>query len=318
MNRFTCRLLSAPFLVGIGCAAFAVAADAPPDTQEWFRGQNQTLTPNHAANLAGQGGADFGGNGAGNNVPPPAQVQQPPMQVRHNAPVSDFPDDQVHDWVVANARWAYSRAVFHRAEKELETAVRGALKDFEQSKDFVDAVAAEKQAVDAYNAQRSKALESVVKDPKYVAALQLRDEVGLKLKRLQAVHKGQLPKEVVLSMASLKLQYASDASAMEADALEKDSGLKDARRKMVEANGRVVVLRNSFDASVRTNPQILQARRNLEDSRVALITAEAYLNGAAVAGALATDYSYYRHRWDGLAAPQYGYGWGPYGYGYGY
>ena len=314
MNRLHRRLLAAPVLMGIGYGAFALAADAPPDTQEWFRGQNQPVTPNHAANLAGQGGADFGG---GANVPPPPPPLQP-MQVRHNEPVSDFPDDQVHDWVVANARYAYTRAMFHRAERELDLVYRNAQHSFEQSKEYQDAVAAEKQAVSAYNAQRNKALESVVKDPKYIAALQLRDQVGEKLKRLQAVNKGQLPKDVVVAMASLKLQYASDASAMEADALGKDSSLTDARRKMVEANARVTAMRTDFDNSMRNNPQVLQARRNVEDSRVAYITAEAYLNGAEVAGTLATHYSYYRHRWDGLAGPNLGYGWGPYGYGYGY
>src|SRR5579885_1443132 len=104
---------------------------------------------------------------------------------------------------------------------------------------------------------------------------------------------------------------------MEAAALDKDDALRDARRKMVEASGKVTAMRTSFDVSVHANPQILQARRNLEDARVALTTAEAYLNGATLAGSLATDYSYYRHRWDGVAAPQLGYGaWGPYGYGY--
>src|SRR5437868_14279436 len=102
MNRLLRRLLAAPVVVGMTCAVFAYA-DAPPDTQEWFRGQNQPVAPNHAANLAGQGGADFGGGA--NIPPPPAQVQQPQAHANHMSPVSDFPDDQVHDWVVANARY---------------------------------------------------------------------------------------------------------------------------------------------------------------------------------------------------------------------
>jgi hypothetical protein len=307
MTQLYRRLLAAPLFVGMSFASFAYA-DAPPDTQEWFRGQNQTIAPNRAANLAGQGGADFGGGPA---TPPPPL---PPAHGHRGQPASDFPDDQVHDWVVANARYAYSRATFHRAEKELDSAVRGAQFTFEQSKEYGDAVAAEKQAYDAYVAERVKALQSVVTDPKYIAALELRDETGNKLKRLRAMNKGELPREVLVAMASLKLQYANDAHVMEAAALEKDDALKDARRKMVEAGARVTALRNNFDASIRTNPQVLMARRNLEDSRVALITAEAYLNGATVAGAIATDYSYYRHRWDGLAAPQFGYGWTGYGY----
>jgi len=315
MNRLFSRLLTVPVFAGVTCAAFAFA-DAPPDTQEWFRGQNQTIAPNHgAANLAGQGGADFGGPAAPPPGLQPRQQPQPQVQV-HRLSVSDFPDDQVHDWVVANARYAYSRAMFHRAERELDMSVRNAQRDFEQSKEFADAVAAERQAIDAFNAQRNKSLESVVKDPKYQASIQLRDEVGMKLKRLQAVNKGQLPKETVLAMASLKLQYANDAHAMESEALDKDDALKDLRRKMVAANAKVTEMRVGFDNSIRNNPQILQARRNVEDSRVALITAEAYLNGAAVAGFLATDYSFYRHRWEGLAAPQFTNGWGQWGFGY--
>jgi hypothetical protein len=206
--------------------------------------------------------------------------------------------------------------MFHRAEKELNDAFRQAQFTFEQSKEYIESQAAEKRAYEAYDAERQKALQSALADPKYSAALQLRDEVGNKLSRLRAMNKTELPREVLLALASLKLQYASDAHAIEAAALEKDDALKDARRKMVDASSRATTLRNSFDASVRDNPQILQARRNLEDSRVALITSEAYLNGAAVAGSIATDYSYYRHRWDGLAGPTYGTGaWGaPYGY----
>src|SRR5579871_6718819 len=98
-------------------------------------------------------------------------------------------------------------------------AVRTAQLAFEQSKDYQDAVAAEKQAYEAYTAQRAKALQSVVTDPKYLAALQLRDETGTKLKNLRAMHTGELPKEVTVAMASLKLQYATDAHNMEAAAL---------------------------------------------------------------------------------------------------
>lgn len=319
MNRLQHRLLVAPVFFGLFCAGVSVAADAPSPagpagTQEWFRGQNPPLAPSGAgrvANLNGQGGADFGpGGGAMPPAPPP--MAGAPMGRR--APVSDFPDDQVHDWVVANARYANSRAVFHRAEKELDETVRTAQKTFEQSKDYQDAIATERQAYDAYNAQRQKALQSVMTDPKYLAALELRDQTGEQLARLRASHKGELPREVLLSFASLKLQYASDAHAMETAALEKDDGLKDTRRKMVEAASKVSSLRASFDLSVRSNPQILMARRNLEDARVAVITSEAYLNAATIAGAVATDYSYYRHRWDGVAAPVVG--WGGYGYGY--
>ena len=86
---------------------------------------------------------------------------------------------------------------------------------------------------------------------------------------------------------------------------------------MVQASAKVAELRATFDNSVRMNPQIVQARRNLDMARVELITAEAYYSAAAAAGAMATDYSYYRHRWDGLASPVVG-GWGATGFAPGY
>jgi hypothetical protein len=236
------------------------------------------------------------------------------MQAQGASNASDFPGDQVHDWVVASARYAYSRAMFHRAEKELDDTVRMAQFTFEQSKEYQDAVETEKHAYDAYIAERQHALQSVLKDPKYVAALELRDKTGDKISQLRIRH-GDVPREMIAELASLKLQFASDAHAMESEALDRDSALKNLRQRMVEANSKVSALRTSFDLSVRTNPQIRQSRRNLEDSRVALITSEAYLNAATIATAVASDYTYYRHRWDGLAAPQYGWAGGfPWGY----
>jgi hypothetical protein len=308
MNRLLNPLYATPVFLGMICAGFSLAADAPPGTQEWYRGQNAPMTPPNTAPFL-NGGTDFGQN----NVPPPPS--NPPVANRGaqgGMGASDFPIDQVHDWVVANARYAYTRAMFHRAEKELDDSVRMSQFTFEQSKEYQEAVAAEKRAYDNYIAERQRALQSVLKDPKYVASLELRDKTADRIANLRSKH-GDVPREMLVELAALKLQFASDAHGMESEALDRADALKESRRRMVEANAKVAALRTSFDTSVRTNPQILQARRNLEDSRVALITAEAYLNASTCATAVAADYTFYRHRWDGLAAPQYG--WvGPYGY----
>lgn len=301
MNRLFNPLCAAPIFMGMLCCGWSLAADAPPGTQEWFRGQNPPMTPPPAPS------GDFGQS----NVPNLPPVTRLPQQQNTG---SDFPGDLAHDWVIANARFAYSRATFHRLERELDNTVRMAQFTFEQSHDFQEAVAAEKRAYDAFVAERQRALKSVVKDPKYVAALELRDKTGEKIAALRAKYH-ELPRDIALELASLKLQFASDAHAMETEALEQDDALKTARQRMVEANARVATLRAGFDASVRTNPQILQARRDLEDARVAFITSEAYLNASTAVTALATDFTYYRHRWDGVAAPQFGWA-GPGAFGY--
>ena len=298
-------LLVAPIFIGTFGAAVCSAADTrPSDGDQWFRGQ--TIRPSGSDTSTGR---DFGG--------PPPQMVQPPAPAAPGPYASDFPDDEVHDWVMARARAAHSRAMFHRAEKELNDSVRDVQLSFEGTDDYRNATAEEKRAYDAYNAERQKALQSVLSDPKYKAAIDLRDETGDTILRIRAAvgKERDLPREQLLALASQKLQYASDAHAMEVAALEKDPALQDARQKMVQASARVAELRAKFDASIRNNPQILTARRNLEDARVGLITSEAYLNAAAAAGYLATDYAYYRHRADYLRSYN-SYGndfWGPYG-----
>lgn len=263
-----------------------------------------------------------GGHDFGQQPPAAPPLAQPPMgnmggnaaQQQGAYGQSDFPMDSVHDWVVASARAARSRAMLHLAEKQLNDSIRDAQWTFENSKEYKDAVAAEKQAYDAYTAERQRALKSVLNDPKYKAAMDLRDEMATRLAKVRAMAKpNPVPREDLLAMASQKLQYASDAHNLERDALEKDSAVQDARQKMVQASARVSDLRNAFDMSIRTNAQVVQARHSLDQARVELITAEAYYNAATIAGAVATDYSYYRHRWDGLAGPGL-VGWGPYGY----
>jgi len=299
--RFVAAMAAGALWAGVSFAGDTSAAGG----QDWFRGETVRPTEVAMADAPPATGRDF-------NPPPPPAAPPRRMGPGGAQAQSDFPDDQVHDWVMANARCANSRATFHRAERELDETIRTTQWTFEQSKEYLEAQAAEKEAYNAYTAERQKALQSVIDDPQYQAALQLRDEMGTRIAHLRA-SKGGLPHDMLLAMASQKLQFATDAHNLESAALDKDDALKDARQKLVQANGKVSELRAHFDLSVRTNPQILQARRNLEDARVALITAEAYLNATSAATAVATDYSYYRHRWDGLSSSAWP-NWGPYGY----
>jgi len=64
---------------------------------------------------------------------------------------------------------------------------------------------------------------------------------------------------------------------------------------------------------VRNSPELAAIRGRIEDARVALITAEAYRNGAVEAANTALDYTYYKNRFNtGYNTDGY-----PYGYGYG-
>ena len=102
----------------------------------------------------------------------------------------------------------------------------------------------------------------------------MRDEIGEKLARQRA--NKEVSKDEILAMATLKMEYASEARAMEVSSLNSDGSMKDARDKMVQASRRVSQMEEDFDESVRDNPSIMVARRNLEDARVSVITAQTY------------------------------------------
>ena len=300
MTRLPYRIQIAAALAAFVLSGATLAKADAPRNNDWSNRNN--------AATAQQAPGDFGGQ----NAPPPQSGS------RSRSSASDFPEDPVHDWVLANARWGYARAAFRRADRELDNVIRNTQINFEHSTDYANAVAEEKKAHEAYTAERDKALQSVVSDPKYLAALRLRDETGDQISRVRTDFKNMPTAAVTLTLASQKLRYATDAHSLEAAALQKADNVKTAQAKLMQASAKVSALRQSFDDSVRNNPQIQEARRNLEDARLAVAGSEAYLNAAHDAAVIATDYSYFRHRWDGLASPVYGGGIYGAGYGFGY
>ncbi len=186
--------------------------------------------------------------------------------------------------------------LFRRAQSELDAAVRRAQHDFEKSRAYKQAVAAEHDAYDAYLASRSHALRDLADDSRYQSLIRLRNELGDKIARRRAAH--DISKEELIAMATLKMEYASRARAMEMSALNSDAAMKDARDKMVVASKRVSAMEEDFDDSLRDNPDLLLARRNLEDARISVIATSTYASSAQIAGESAVNYSYYLHRND--------------------
>jgi hypothetical protein len=214
----------------------------------------------------------------------------------------NFPHIEVHDAVVANARAATARALFRRAENALNSAVRKAVRTFEGSAELREAQKAEKEAHETYAAARRRALQSVLEDPKYRAIMSLRQELSDQINYKRANRAvddrtdGQIMDDI-LAMATLKMNYAADARAMEQLALETNAEHKDAQTKLRQAATRVSELKRDFDDALRNDRDLLAARQNLEDARVARLTASAYLKGAVIAADEALDFAYYLNRY---------------------
>jgi hypothetical protein len=214
----------------------------------------------------------------------------------------NFPTYEVHDTVVANARAATARALFRRAENALNSAVRRAVRTFEGSSELRDAQKTEKDAWDAYSVARRRALQSVLENPKYRAIMSLRQELSDQIvyKRNNRTYDERTDRQLmddILAMATLKMNYAADARAMEKLALETNAEAKDAQAKFRQASARVSELRKDFDDALRNDRDLIAARQNLEDARIARLTANAYLKGAREAADEALDFAWYLNRY---------------------
>jgi hypothetical protein len=215
----------------------------------------------------------------------------------------NFPSVEVHDVVIANTRAATARAMFRRAENALNSAVRGAVRTFEGSQELREAQKSEKDAYAAYAAARRRALQSVLEDPKYRAIMSLRQELTDQISYARANRSvdERTDAEIrddILAMATLKMNYAADARAMEQLALDTNAETKDAHAKLRQAGARVADLRTDFDDALRNDRDLAAARRNLEDARVARVTAATYYKGAREAALEALDFAWYLNRYE--------------------
>lgn len=222
----------------------------------------------------------------------------------------NFPSIEVHDAVVANARAATARAIFRRAENALNASVRKAVRTFQGSGELREASVAEKDAYAAYSIARRRALQTVLEDPKYRAIMSLRAELSdrINYKRVNRSVDERTDRQVmddVLAMATLKMNYAADARAMEQLALAVSDEHKDAQAKLRQAATRVSELKTDFDEALRNDQDLLAARRNLEDARIARLTASAYLKGASIAAEEALDFAYYLNRYSRYSGAGY-------------
>lgn len=253
-----------------------------------------------------------------------APVQQGPQ---------DFPAAEVRDAVEANARAATARAMFRRAESALAAGVRGAQREFEQSPELKEALAAEQRAYEALEQARREALRGVVENPKYQAMQDLRETLSQRIAecrgaaadrvvtRTRFVSAAIVPPDDecdVVAIATLKLRVGSDARALERDATAGNEKIRQARADLAGAGAKVAELRGKFDRSLREDEELKQAREELHDARIARLTNETYLKGAREAAREALNFSYYLHRYDYYRYRPYGYGYDSYRYGYPY
>jgi len=260
----------------------------------------------------------------GQSAPPDSGSQQGAVQNGGNGDpyrgyASGYPAPEVQALPIAYARAVSTRAQQDVMLAELHSTVDRIREDFNYSPEMIAATREQYSAFDAYDEARRKVLEKLSGDPTYRAMISL--VVTLKHK-LEDERPGPKPSEEdlerVLATATLKLSYASSASAMEVASLSADADVMQTHARLMEAAAKVNTMRADFERQIHRNPDFLAARRNLDDARIARLTAEAFLDGAIDARSTAMDYAYYLHRFDQYSYTPSAIGYAPYPYAYGY
>ena len=247
-------------------------------------------------NVAGNAGGNTGGmpvaqgsNGGGGVYNPANRNSQ-----------SDYPAAEVQTVPIAMARAATARAVQDQVLNDLHVTVDHLWEDFDYSGSMISLRKEVDSAYLEYDDARRKALETLSNDPTYRAMISLVVTLKNKLESERPAAAKPLPEDLerVMATATLKLSYASSASAMEAAALAADDRVQQTRARLVLAGQKAATMREEFARSVRRSDEFLAARRSFDDSRIARITAEAFLDGAIDARDYALNYAYYIHRFD--------------------
>ncbi len=213
---------------------------------------------------------------------------------------------------------AYARAAAaYEAVRRWDSAVNvlpiQLQKQFESSPEWKAAQTELRDSYNAYVAAREPVLRRVTESQEYRSIQESHDRIT---KILAA---GNLTPDDRINLATQKMQFGTQLRAMEASAFNNDAGVQQARTRMLNANQRVVALREGFDQNVRNNPEFASARRALGDARVQSAAASYYLYGLLAARQDALDayygqiYNDYRHNYPySYYTPAYTYGYGTY------
>lgn len=202
-----------------------------------------------------------------------------------------YPGTELRALPGARANAMVAAAEFRRAQSNLDNSISEIRRAFNRSPQLQEAMAEEQAAFEQLSAARARALEGLKQDAAYQSARDLKNRLGEQIEDSKRDKTSTAQSR--MAMATVKLTYATSASAMEAAAMANDPSVAEARRRLVAAGRRLSQLYQDFDEAVRTSPNVLAARKMVEDTRIAAVGADALYVEARNVASVAVDYAYY-------------------------
>lgn len=242
--------------------------------------------------IAGSAAAQVAPVGAGAAAPAAQEYRPTGYPESYNTIGRSFyPAAEMRALPVARAQAVAAKQELRRAESALNNAVYEVRRVYTRSDELITAQAEEKAAWDALLAARDNAMKDLKQDERYLAAQQLRDRLTTQIADNR--EKPGTTTERLLAMARVKLNFASSATAMEIAAIAADPNVKASQRRLMAAGHKLTKLRMDFEDTVRADPRVVLARKNVEDARTATAAADAmYIEATRVANA-ALDFAYF-------------------------
>ena len=218
----------------------------------------------------------------------------------------DLPAADIRAVPSASAAAVEARWVFNQSMVDLANATRLLEKQIELQPEFSKALREEKESYEALSQIRRNAVGSLLENPAYTGAEQLRLNLS---RQIVEEFEQEKPDQIRIdAMARLKLDYGRENRQLEQALLERDGSHADARNRYIEAASVVRDLRMRQSMVIATDESLSDIRRQIAGARITKLASAAYLRGMVQSRAMAVDYAKFYRAYD--RRPYYA----PYGY----
>jgi len=219
----------------------------------------------------------------------------------------------IYDIAPAMARSAVAAVSYDQAYANLRGALANAGREFENAPDMVAAERELNDAMIAYEAACEPVRGELLDRPEYHSLIEKRTEMEI------VISSPEVSAGEKLAAATRKMEYASVAARMEANALMNDPAVVDAKLRL-DAARQVVSEKNlRFEMTLYQQPAVAAAQREFDLAKLNRAGADAYLQGAWITRADSLDAD--QRRYPGTETVQYAspatvYWGNPYWWGY--
>ena len=195
----------------------------------------------------------------------PAHAKKDKTKGLPSARGNNVPEVDMQAMRDAKLRLGQVEGKIDRARDALNKTIEELRHQSEASPDVVAAQAALRQAQSDYDAATGPILDKVRSSPQYEAALDAKKSAAQHVEDLQ----NEVPpdQDQITQAARVVLDKGQVLTTMQNDALASDPKITSLKANLDAANQKLLKLRHDLEESIKTNPQVIAARKELEEAQ---------------------------------------------------